>query len=106
MASFLKDVKDSGSPLSVKFSCSSCYTQAFFDVVDYSKSELQWDIHANMPLCLLLQGKGSFMNPFLVNDADPIFALLVTYIKSKAEQLLFSEGARSKTRLIYEQPPP
>lgn len=72
----------------VKFSCSSCYTQAFFDIVDYSKSELQWDIHTYMPLCLLLQGKGSFMNPFLVNDTDPLFSLLVTYVKSKAEEIV------------------
>ncbi|KAL4487137.1 hypothetical protein ABPG72_001589 [Tetrahymena utriculariae] len=85
MKKFQTDLKQKNSSIRVKFSCTSCYCQAYFDIVDYTKTELQWDIESKMPLCLLLQGKGSFMSPFYLNNRDPLFVLLITYLKSKID---------------------
>ncbi|EAR84795.3 kinase domain protein (macronuclear) [Tetrahymena thermophila SB210] len=85
MKKFQSDLKLKNSSIRVKFSCTSCYCQAYFDIVDYTKTELQWDIESKMPLCLLLQGKGSFMSPFYLNNRDPLFVLLITYLKSKID---------------------
>lgn len=45
-----------------------------------------------MPICLLLQGKGTFMSPFMIDETDPMFTLLITYIKSKCDINYFNSG--------------
>lgn len=52
-----------------------------------------------MPICLLLQGKGSFMSPFYLNSRDPMFSLLVTYIKSKCDSNYFNYGEVNQRKL-------
>ncbi|KAL4436313.1 hypothetical protein ABPG74_015904 [Tetrahymena malaccensis] len=103
MKKFQSDLKQKNSSIRVKFSCTSCYCQAYFDIVDYTKTELQWDIESKMPLCLLLQGKGSFMNPFYLNSRDPLFILLITYLKSKIDLNYLKCGEMSSHDILNNE---
>ncbi|CAK78049.1 unnamed protein product (macronuclear) [Paramecium tetraurelia] len=56
----------------LKLSCSSDYTLAYIDVLNYNNNILDWNKSTQFPISLVLQGDGDFLFPWQINLKDPL----------------------------------